>query len=117
MDILRIEGNGSKGFMEIYPDKFFPCSVEKAKKLFKLIDQWCSDETIADLDVYLHQEKEKALKQKEKQKKQIILRLAPSLWQDIATWANDDFRSINSQIEYILTKAVKERKNRNRNNL
>ena len=63
------------------------------------------------------QEKEKALKQKEKQKKQIILRLAPSLWQDIATWANDDFRSINSQIEYILTKAVKERKNRNRNNL
>ena len=63
------------------------------------------------------QEKEKALKQKEKQKKQIILRLAPSLWQDIATWANDDFRSINSQIEYILTKSVKERKNRNRNNL
>lgn len=63
------------------------------------------------------QEKEKALKQKEKQKKQIILRLAPSLWQDIATWANDDFRSINSQIEYILTKAVKEHKNRNRNNL
>lgn len=63
------------------------------------------------------QEKEKALKQKEKQKKQIILRLAPSLWQDIATWANDDFRSINSQIEYILTKAVKECKNRNRNNL
>jgi len=60
------------------------------------------------------QEKEKALKQKEKQN---ILRLAPSLWQDIATWANDDFRSINSQIEYILTKAVKERKNRNRNNL
>lgn len=63
MDILRIEWNGSKGFMEIYPDKFFPCTVEKAKKLFKLIDQWCSDETIADLDVYLHQEKEKALAQ------------------------------------------------------
>lgn len=56
------------------------------------------------------QEKEKALKQKEKQKKQIILRLAPSLWQDISAWANDDFRSINSQIEYILTKAVKDRK-------
>lgn len=47
------------------------------------------------------QEKEKALKQKEKQKKQIILRLSPSLWQDISAWANDDFRSINSQIEYI----------------
>lgn len=65
MDILRIEWNGSKGFMEIYPDKFFPCTVEKAKKLFKLVDQWCSDETIAELDVYLHQEKEKALAQME----------------------------------------------------
>ena len=63
------------------------------------------------------EELEKEIQEKEKQKKQIILRLAPSLWQDIATWANDDFRSINSQIEYILTKAVKERKNRNRNNL
>ena len=59
------------------------------------------------------QEKEKALKQKEKQKKQIILRLSPSLWQDISAWANDDFRSINSQIEYILTKAVKDRKKDN----
>lgn len=63
MDILRIEWNGSKGFMEIYPEKFFPCTVEKAKKLFKLVDQWCSDETIAELDVYLHQEKEKAYAQ------------------------------------------------------
>lgn len=63
MDILRIEWNGSKGFMEIYPDKFFPCTVEKAKKLFKLIDQWCSDETIAELDSYLHTQKEKASEQ------------------------------------------------------
>ena len=56
-------------------------------------------------------EKEKALKQREKQKKQIILRLAPSLWQEISAWANDDFRRIYAQIEYILTMAVKERKN------
>lgn len=63
MDILRIEWNGSKGFMEIYPDKFFPCTVEKAKKLFKLIDQWCSDETIAELDAYLHTQKDKAFEQ------------------------------------------------------
>lgn len=63
MDILRIEWNGSKGFMEIYPDKFFPCTVEKAKKLFKLVDQWCSDETIAELYQYLQQEQIKAFEQ------------------------------------------------------
>lgn len=65
MDILRIEWNGSKGFMEIYPDKFFPCTVEKAKKLFKLVDQWCSDETIAELYQYLQQEQIKASEQME----------------------------------------------------
>ena len=54
--------------------------------------------------------KEKALKEKEKAKKQVLLRLAPSLWDDIAAWAEDDFRSINSQIEYLLTEAVRNRR-------
>lgn len=54
--------------------------------------------------------REKALKEKEKAKKQILLRLSPSLWQELASWAEDDFRSINSQIEYLLTEAVKKRK-------
>ena len=54
--------------------------------------------------------KEKALKEKEKAKKQVLLRLAPTLWDDIAQWAEDDFRSINSQIEYLLTEAVRNRK-------
>lgn len=54
--------------------------------------------------------KEKALKQQEKAKKQIILRITPSLWEEIARWADDDFRSINSQIEFLLTEAVKQRK-------
>lgn len=49
--------------MEIYPDKFFPCTIEKAKKLFKLIDQWCSDETIAELYQYLQQEQIRASEQ------------------------------------------------------
>ena len=53
---------------------------------------------------------EKAAKEREKAKKQVLLRLAPSLWNDIAAWAEDDFRSINAQIEYILTTAVKARK-------
>ena len=54
--------------------------------------------------------KEKALKEKEKAKKQVLLRLAPSLWDEIAAWAEDDFRSINAQIEYLLTEAVRSRR-------
>lgn len=54
--------------------------------------------------------KEKALKEKEKAKKQVLLRLAPSLWDEIASWAEDDFRSINAQIEYLLTEAVRTRR-------
>ena len=42
-------------------------------------------------------------------KKQIPLRLSSSLYAEIAKWAEDDFRSINGQIEYLLTKAVRER--------
>lgn len=55
-------------------------------------------------------EKEKALKTKEKSKKQILLRLAPSLWEDLAAWANEDYRSINGQIEYLLSECVRQRK-------
>lgn len=54
--------------------------------------------------------KEKALKEKEKAKKQVLLRLAPSLWDEIAAWAEDDFRSINAQIEYLLAEAVRSRR-------
>lgn len=46
----------------------------------------------------------------EKDKKQLLLRLSPSLWEDIAAWAEDDFRSINGQIEYLLSDAVRKRK-------
>ena len=54
--------------------------------------------------------KEKKLKEKEKAKKQVLLRLSPSLWEEIAAWAEDDFRSINGQIEYLLAECVKKRK-------
>ncbi len=54
--------------------------------------------------------KEKDLKEKEKSKKQLLLRLSPSLWNDLAAWAEDDFRSINGQIEYLLAECVRRRK-------
>jgi len=54
-------------------------------------------------------EREKALKTKELSKKQVPLRLSSGLWNKIAAWAEEDFRSINGQIEYLLTKAVNEK--------
>lgn len=54
--------------------------------------------------------KEKEAKEKEKAKKQILLRLAPSLWADLARWAEEDYRSINSQIEYLLSECVRKHK-------
>lgn len=54
--------------------------------------------------------KEKKLKETEKAKKQILLRLSPSLWNEIAKWAEEDFRSINGQIEYLLSDCVCKRK-------
>lgn len=47
---------------------------------------------------------------KDKDKKQLLLRLSPSLWKELAAWAEDDFRSINGQIEYLLTECVRQRK-------
>ncbi len=44
------------------------------------------------------------------QKKQIPLRLSPQLYAAIAAWAEDDFRSVNGQIEYLLTECVRQRK-------
>ncbi len=55
-------------------------------------------------------ERQKSISAAEAKRKQIVLRLPESLWADIARWAEDDFRSINGQIEYLLTKCVKERK-------
>lgn len=42
-------------------------------------------------------------------KKQIPLRLSSSLYEKIAKWAEDDFRSINGQIEFLLTECVRKK--------
>jgi len=44
-----------------------------------------------------------------KPKKQIPLRLSASLYASLAAWAEDEFRSVNGQIEYLLSQCVKER--------
>ncbi len=48
--------------------------------------------------------------EKEKAKKQILLRISPTLWRELAQWAEEDFRSINGQIEFLLTECVRKRK-------
>lgn len=45
-----------------------------------------------------------------KEKKQIPLRLSASLYNELMKWAEDDFRSVNGQIEYLLTECVKYRR-------
>lgn len=47
---------------------------------------------------------------KEKEKKQVLLRLSSSLWEDLVVWSEEDFRSLNGQIEYLLTDCVRKRK-------
>ena len=43
-------------------------------------------------------------------KKQVPLRLNTKLYSALASWAEDDFRSVNGQIEYLLTECVRQRK-------
>ncbi|HHT50348.1 MAG TPA: PTS ascorbate transporter subunit IIC [Eubacteriaceae bacterium] len=47
-------------------------------------------------------------------RKQIPLRISEKLYKEIASWAEDDFRSINGQIEYLLTECIKQRKKSNK---
>ena len=44
------------------------------------------------------------------EKKQVPLRLNEKLYNEIAAWAEDDFRSVNGQIEYLLSECVRQRK-------
>lgn len=55
-------------------------------------------------------EKENKAADKSKVKKQVPLRMSKKLYDEIAQWAEDDFRSMNGQIEYLLTECVKHRK-------
>ncbi len=53
-----------------------------------------------------------AEKDEKNSKKQIPLRFSASLYSELMQWAEVDFRSVNGQIEYLLTECVKKRKKR-----
>ncbi|MFY9520299.1 MAG: hypothetical protein WAP99_05055 [Caldicoprobacterales bacterium] len=38
------------------------------------------------------------------------LRISKKLYEELAAWAEEDFRSLNGQIEYLLTECVRKRK-------
>ncbi len=48
----------------------------------------------------------------EEKRKQIALRLSTSLYNSLAKWAEDDFRSLNGQIEFLLHQAVQKRESK-----
>jgi hypothetical protein len=43
-------------------------------------------------------------------KKSFLLRIDPELWKELEAWAQDELRSVNGQIEYVLKQAVRKRK-------
>lgn len=48
--------------------------------------------------------------EQDRARKQVPLRISAKLYDELQKWAEDEFRSINGQIEYLLTDAVKRRK-------
>ncbi|MGW3207388.1 hypothetical protein [Streptomyces sp. NPDC001135] len=49
-----------------------------------------------------------APKRRPQQRKQVLLRLDPSVYEALARWAGDELRSANAQIEFLLRKALAE---------
>jgi hypothetical protein len=43
-------------------------------------------------------------------RKSFLLRIDPELWKELERWSQDELRSVNAQIEYILKQAVQKRK-------
>ncbi|GAB2764620.1 hypothetical protein GCM10027275_02220 [Rhabdobacter roseus] len=44
------------------------------------------------------------------EKKAFVLRVSPAMLKELEAWAQEDFRSVNGQIEYLLSEALKKRK-------
>jgi len=46
-------------------------------------------------------------------RKAFLLRVDPALWTDLEAWAQDELRSVNGQVEYLLKQAVQKRRGQN----
>ena len=44
------------------------------------------------------------------ERKPFLLRIDPALWADLEAWAQEELRSVNGQIEYLLRQAIRKRK-------
>ena len=44
-----------------------------------------------------------------KPRKSFLLRISPDLYEALEAWAQQEFRSVNGQIEYLLREAVRQR--------
>jgi len=44
-------------------------------------------------------------------RKSFLLRISPTLYRELEAWAQQEMRSVNGQIEYLLTDIVRKRKN------
>ena len=45
-----------------------------------------------------------------KERKAFLMRIDPTLWAELESWAQDELRSVNGQIEMILKQALLKRK-------
>jgi hypothetical protein len=43
------------------------------------------------------------------ERKSVLLRIRPELWEELNRWAAEEFRSVNGQIEFLLQRATDER--------
>jgi hypothetical protein len=53
---------------------------------------------------------------KQMNRKPFLLRIDPNLWAELEAWAQDELRSVNGQVEYLLRQAVQKRKGSQRQN-
>lgn len=44
------------------------------------------------------------------ERKKFLLRVDPKLWRELNAWAEQELRSVNGQIEFILREALRKRK-------
>ena len=44
------------------------------------------------------------------ERKPFLLRIDPDLWVELERWAQDELRSVNGQIEFLLRQAVQQRR-------